>query len=515
MTLTPFAISGLLAAVFSFGFGVFVFFKSSNRKLGKIWSLFSLSAANWGIGCFWIGTSQTPESALMAWRFAFGFGVAWMPALFFHFVCTFCDLKRPKTILLHYLFSIVTFAIMPTHYFFKSPQLKFGSLYFPQHEWPFNVFVFWWLAFIIYSHIELGIGYRTNTPVKKAQIKYFFLGTAIGYMGGSLVYLPHFDINLYPWGNFTVFIYPFIMSYAIVRFNLMDIRVFIRRTALIVGVYFILILLSAPILYVFHTSGQDSRSWVVQGIEILIISLILSTGPFLYAFLVKRNAYFQDYTLAGLTHELKSPLAIIESAVDFLNNNPDVRDNDPGKLSAYLEMIQRNSSRLQLFVNDLLAAFDPQVKDVHLLCEQTDMTDLIKKTAIHHKPLADSKNIQFHFDLLSEAVISCDRTKIGQVLSNVLSNAIKFSKERSVYLSLKKDSSGLTVSVRDEGSGLSQQELPHIFNRFYQGMRGQQAKGSGIGLTIAKLWVEAHGGKIWAESEGEGKGTTVTFTLPV
>ena len=126
---------------------------------------------------------------------------------------------------------------------------------------------------------------------------------------------------------------------------------------------------------------------------------------------------------------------------------------------------------------------------------------------------ANKKGIKLRSSLPSQSLIYGDHEKLSQVLSNVLSNAIKFSDGGTIEIRMESSGRDWTISIHDEGRGIPAAHLEQIFERFFQGRHA--AKGSGIGLTIAKAWVEAHGGKIWAESEGEGKGATVTFTLPV
>lgn len=513
-TITPFAFSGLLAGIFSFSFGLLVLLKSPNKKLARIWALFALSTTAWGFGCFWIGTTTNADAALLAWRVTYSLSIVWMPSLFFHFVCVFCELKRPKILFLHYAFSTIYCLLLPTENLFTSTHLMFGSLYFTRNAWPYLLFVTWWLAFIIYSHFELWKAYKQGSAIKKKQIKYFFLATAIGYLGGSLVYLPHFGIELYPWGNFTVFLYPIIMSYAMIQFNLMDIRILARRTALIIGVYLGLIFVSSPILYLFH-EGQYSISGTGQVLEILLISGILSAGPFLYAYFVRRSAYFQEYTVAGIAHELKSPLAIIESALDFLSNTPDPKSLNADQLSSYLQMIQRNATRLQCFTNNLLQAFN-NTHDKTLSKENVDLVNLIEEIIASYKPLAEFKKIDLRVESpQSPLFISCDSKKIEQVISNLLSNALKFSDRGKISIETRTSPKEIQFSIIDQGAGIPNDELPHIFDRFYQGNIGRSRKGTGLGLTIAQLWIEAHGGRIWAESNGTGNGTQVNFTLPL
>ncbi len=127
--------------------------------------------------------------------------------------------------------------------------------------------------------------------------------------------------------------------------------------------------------------------------------------------------------------------------------------------------------------------------------------------------MAKQKGLDLVFQEIVIADVEVDQEKIRQVISNLLSNAIKFSEHGAIKIHLKSTSRDYIVSFVDEGCGIPPGDIERIFDRFHQGCHAQQ--GSGIGLTIAKAWVEAHGGKIWAESDGEGKGTTVTFTLPV
>jgi two-component system sensor histidine kinase VicK len=108
---------------------------------------------------------------------------------------------------------------------------------------------------------------------------------------------------------------------------------------------------------------------------------------------------------------------------------------------------------------------------------------------------------------------SDDSDKIKQVISSLLSNAIKYSDKGAITITLTKTSKEILFSIMDEGRGVEEKDLGRIFDRFYQVNPG--SKGSGIGLTIAKAWVEAHRGRIWAESAGAGKGTTIRFTLPL
>jgi len=512
--MSPFAVSGLLAGFSSLFFGLVVYLKSPNRRLARIWFLFSISAAVWGFGSFWIGTEKNSSEALLIWQLSYVFGVIWIPILFYHFVCIFCEIKRPPFLLTQYFIGILFLFITPTSLHFSEVRWLFDSFYYASSGLLFPFFFLWWTGLVFYSHYLLLRTYKKFDSNKKNQIRYFFIATAIGYGGGCLCYLPIFGFELYPWGNFTIFLYPYIMTYAILKFRLMDVRVLIRRAVLLTSVYVGLLLLITPLVFWIQKEilSSPNHSFFLLFFGIFLTSLIISFGPFLYAYFARRSAYFKEYTLAGITHELKSPLGAIQSAADIIQRDlpPSTEKND--RLRTYVEMIQKNCERLEAFIKDLLHVAKIQTNDFSLNRQKIKMEDLVHGAIDKYEEKARKKGIKIQFNLLPTQEIALDPEKISQVLSNLISNSIKFSEEGSITVHLKNSGADLQTIITDKGRGIPPHQLDLIFDRFFQA--NPNGKGTGVGLTIAKAWVEAHGGKIWAESEGEGKGSRFTFTLP-
>src|ERR1700751_1373481 len=104
--MTPFCLSSLLTGITSVSFGLFVLSMSANRKIGRIWFLFTLAVGLWGFGGMWISWTKTAPEALLAWRLAFAFGVVWLAPVFYHFVCTFLNLQRTRSIAFHYCVTL-------------------------------------------------------------------------------------------------------------------------------------------------------------------------------------------------------------------------------------------------------------------------------------------------------------------------------------------------------------------------------------------------------------------------
>ncbi len=512
--LTPFALSGLLAGIFSLAFGLFVFLKSHDRRLRTVWFLFALSAAGWGFGGFWIGMTQSFESAMLAYWVAYVLGVIWIAPLFYHFIHIFLEIDN-KLFKAHYLVALVFVLFVLTGSFFLEHWTIVRDFRIPQGGVVFDFFFVWWMGLILYSHLQLIRSYNSVSPNKKQQIKYFFLATSVGFTGGSLCYVPMFGIPLYPWGNFTVFLYPIIMSYAMLKYQLMEVRLFLKRAALLIGVYVGLMILGFPLMAFLHSltmsTQRVSQTWL--SMEVAVMALLLSFGPFLYAYLVRSRSYFKEHTMAGLTHELKSPLATMDNALDIFSkriaNKMDREDLE------YLAMLKNNQRRLSNSVNDLLCVYKVDGNS-SLIIAEIDPAELVNSVEESFDSLLKLKNIAIHKNISTQQPkFHGDREKLLQILGNIVSNALKFSDTGLITITVRSRNNQIEFSVQDTGAGIARQELPYVFDRFYQGKMKQKNQGTGIGLTIAKTWVEAHSGKIWAESDGEGKGATVTFTLPV
>jgi signal transduction histidine kinase len=203
--------------------------------------------------------------------------------------------------------------------------------------------------------------------------------------------------------------------------------------------------------------------------------------------------------MAEVAHELRTPLSVIQGRLEGLLDG--VYPKDDAQISEVLDET-RILSRL---VDDLRTLSNAESGLLSLQKETTEIGMLIQD-------VVDSFGTDvIHFEPSPKLpVLNIDPLRIREVLSNLLSNALRYSAGQPITISAKTDNDYLSISVADRGPGIASEDLPKIFDRFY---RGSTSRGSGLGLTIARNFVEAHGGKIWAESQ-RGAGTVVTFTLP-
>ena len=229
---SPFVISGLLVGLSSFCFGLFVLMKAPKKRLNQLWFLFSLTVAVWGFSALWGGSEKDPHLALLKWRTVGALGITWIPVLYFHFICRFLKIKRPKVLLASYLAGAVFAYLNTTPAIFRETRYLWNEVHWPVAGALHPIFYLWWTALIFYSHWELWLQYKKCKGIRKCQIRLFFLASTIGYFCGGLEYLPDYKIDLYPWSNFGVALYPYIMTYAILQYRLFDISLIIRRSIL-------------------------------------------------------------------------------------------------------------------------------------------------------------------------------------------------------------------------------------------------------------------------------------------
>jgi PAS domain S-box-containing protein len=216
--------------------------------------------------------------------------------------------------------------------------------------------------------------------------------------------------------------------------------------------------------------------------------------------------------IAIVSHDLRNPLSTISMSAELLTTVI------PAELSARttkpLETIVRSAGRMKRLISDLLdvATIDAGTMSVRL--EVQDATALMREAVEMMLPVAADKSILLDVEFSPAAIqVPADKERILQVFSNLIGNAVKFTREGgSILLSAADVDGGIRFAVADTGQGLSEDHLAHVFDRYWQAKK-EGRLGIGLGLSIAKGIIEAHQGKIWAESL-LGRGTTFYFTLP-
>lgn len=217
--------------------------------------------------------------------------------------------------------------------------------------------------------------------------------------------------------------------------------------------------------------------------------------------------------IANVAHELRTPLANIKGYMEGL-----IDGVLPAQPDSY-QQIYREADRLQRLVNDLQELSRVEAGAFELDRRPLAITGLIRQITTRLRPQFEEKGVTLTLHLPAGLPpVLVDEDRINQVLLNLIGNALQYTPSGgSVSLGVKLKASELVVIIQDTGVGIPADHLPHLFTRFYRvdKSRSRAGGGSGIGLTIAKHLVEAHGGRIWAESEGVNQGSIFGFSLPL
>ncbi len=217
--------------------------------------------------------------------------------------------------------------------------------------------------------------------------------------------------------------------------------------------------------------------------------------------------------IAIASHELRTPLSVILGYATFL------QEEAQGEASEHATVVLNSALHLRNLIEDMVNLRFLQLGKSELIRENVAVLELLDAAEHDVQALAAAKGHQLGIDRKGgEAVVNVDRLKIGMALTNILNNAIKFSPNNSkITLGLEQRPHEVWIKVSDNGAGIPQDQLEKIFDEFYQAEdhMTRRHNGMGIGLSIARGVVQAHDGRIWAESEGPNKGSTFVIALPL
>ncbi len=230
---------------------------------------------------------------------------------------------------------------------------------------------------------------------------------------------------------------------------------------------------------------------------------------------LKRLDQIRSDFVANVSHELRTPLAILRGYIETLRDEPKTSREE---LSRIFQIMERHSKRLGLLVDDLLSLARLESSSANLELGEVQLSELFEHVLRDWKERLVGKHLRLIVDLPPDMPpIRADETRLQEVLYNLLENAVKYSRENTeIRLQAERCGPEIVISVRDNGIGISKDDLPRIFERFYRAdkARSRELGGTGLGLAIVKHIAQLHGGRVEAQSE-PGKGTTIRVLIPV
>ncbi|HSJ10111.1 MAG TPA: HAMP domain-containing sensor histidine kinase [Longimicrobiales bacterium] len=220
----------------------------------------------------------------------------------------------------------------------------------------------------------------------------------------------------------------------------------------------------------------------------------------------------RDDLIAVVSHDLGNPLSAIRIGTSLLLRSLPESEQQAGGWK-HLDFIRQSAQQMENLINDLLDVKRLESGGVPLQLRELRVDDVVSDVIDVFRPIVDARNVRLDVDTASAPPIRGDHQRLVQVLSNLVSNAVKFTEPGgSVSVRTRETTSGVLFTVADTGIGIAPEHIGRVFDRFWQ-VRREGKKGLGLGLSIAKGIVEGHGGRIWVEST-LGEGTTFLFSIP-
>jgi signal transduction histidine kinase len=260
--------------------------------------------------------------------------------------------------------------------------------------------------------------------------------------------------------------------------------------------------------------NQKQLMWLAF---ILVLIAMMIAGLAMTARMVRREVelgQLQNEFIAAVSHEFKSPIASIRLLMERMKTGK-VRDAQTA--ADYYAAIDRESERLERLVNRLLEWQQIQAGRKRYEFSLVSPAEITRSAVEQMRPQAEAKNIAFSLDVQQTGEITLDDAAITDAIQNLIDNAIKYSPAGTkVFVSCASRDHQVEIEVHDQGVGIAEDELPHIFDRFYRGRRGDMTNvhGTGLGLALVKATVEAHGGTVQVNSK-PGVGSCFRLRLPI
>ncbi len=509
---------------------VFIYFSTKITKSILFYLLLLGSVILWSAPLFVYYYTNIPETALLLSKVAYS--AAALSALFFLYFCLYFPENKPFfpkwiSFILWIPFSLFVYLIHADYIitgfkvFNKERIISFGSLY-PLYFFyiSFYFFLGFWLLVAKYKKAKRNL---------KRQIKYILVGFFV-----TVFFATVFNLLLPTVGNFRYYqIGPMwtlamviFIAYAITKHHLFNIRVI--ATELLVG-------LVSLVLFIELLLAQGASKVIFKGL--ILIAFIYLGWTLIKSVLkeIKRREEMEEMAdnlreaydelkrideaksefVAMASHQLRTPITIVKGLSSMILEGE--YGEVPEDARPPLKDIFESNERLVNVVNDLLNISKADLGRLELELEETDMGEVVESVVNELSRRAEKKGLKIKWRKPKDFdKLRVDPVKMRQVVFNLLDNAIRYTNEGSITITLESVDSKVRLKVQDTGEGMSEEELTKIFARFIRGEAGVNrfVEGTGLGLYLNKKYVELHGGEIWAKSKGKGKGSTFYVEIP-
>lgn len=526
-----FTILPLTCAIFVSMFGLFVLFKDIRSRMNQLMFAFNVCMFFWLFGTFMMFVTRGSVSEALFWdRFVY-LGVIMMPPLMQHFSLIFTkNNSRAQKIILAFNYLIaIGFEIASRTPYFVDKLYVYSWGAHSQARILHTVFLgYFFLGVGIFLTNLVKFYKKTRDKMVRTQVVYVFLAFASVMFIGGTAYLYAYGIDTkFPFAYFTGLLFPIMLFYAVSRHHLLGtkmiatevligaaeffvvLQIFMSASAAEIIIRVIFAILTALMGFLLVKSVQRE---IKRREEVTVLARSLEAANAQLKELDQQKTEF----LSIASHQLRTPLSIAKGYIELIEDGAYGKAGP--KMIKVLDKMDVSNEHLVKLVDEFLdithieqgqVKYDFAEKNI---CEITD--DVIHELA----EKAAQKGLKINWACPRERKnVFCDGEKIRHVLLNFVDNAIKYSDKGTVAITLKNEDKGVAFRVKDNGLGFDKADEAGFFQKFYRGnnVKGVGITGTGLGLFVCRKFIEAHEGKVWAHSDGLGKGSEFGFWIPL
>jgi signal transduction histidine kinase len=515
-----YSISLLLGGFTALLSGFVVFIHNRRNIENKAWLYSNLTSAIWSFGYFSTITASNHTVAYYS-DWVLHSAAVFIPVFYLLSVLSITGeyYTHKVHVVVTALIGFVFLVMVPTKLFVKDVIPKAHFNYVPDAGPAYIYFTIFFFAVVVYTLYFVFKKLRQVTdPVQKARLKYIIIFTIFGFGGGGSVFFLTFNINILPYPLILFSIYPLVSGYAIFRYQLFDVKVI--TTELIVFIFWIFLLIRVFI----SNSFNDAIVSTVFLVFMIVVGILLIRS-------VIKEVKLREQ-VEKLAEDLQKANLGQSNLIHFMNHQVKGRFGNAKNIFAELltddygtmpedalPLLRKGLEETNMGVDYVQSILHgASAENGTLPYEMADMNfkDLVEEVFAKQKDYAENKGLKISLDVKNgDYLIKGDVTQLGEAVKNLIDNSINYTMQGSIDVSLEaKDYIKLTI--KDTGVGISPEDKPKLFK---SGGRGENSlkinvNSTGYGLAFVKGVVDAHKGRVWAESEGANKGSIFYMELP-
>lgn len=408
---------------------------------------------------------------------------------------------------------ILFFAMDTTNFVVYSESYLYLPSYFVPGPY-YWVYLSYFSIVVLYFLFSIARLYRRAEPSEKNRLKYFLVAFGWAYGVAGIIFATVYGvIETNPLYIASIGLYSIPLAYGVFKYDIIDIHV-AARNALIYAFYSLFIGITIVFVNIFNnylTFKYDGFPlWLLpllSGLSVVIVSL--------FVWKQIREADLLKYEfINNISHKFRTPLTHIRWLAEDLREMTDLEERNKA-----VQQIQFASMRLFELTNIVIDASQNN-NDLYLYhFSSIDVADIFKEISNSHSDQIEHKLLKVHVDVGPNVVkVKADKTRLQFAIQIMYENALIYTPEGgTIEIKIRQIGGEVIISIKDSGIGISEEDIPHVFSKFYRSQNARHAdtEGMGIGLFMAKNIVEKHNGRIWVESYGENKGSTFSVALPI